>query len=166
MSTERPLSAEILVYPLEEIVAEKLRALLQQAAMFEASGSSRARAHDYYDLWLVLGAYRDQMDLAGFDSLLREKCAVRGVSFTGADEFFHDRMLAFVKETWGTAARPPRAGLAYIRDCDQRAAAAGGAAGSSRQRIVRIEEGGRRAADSQGQLHLEDGSAYRQLRPT
>ena len=33
-----PPSAEILVYPLEEIVAEKLRALLQQAAMFEARG--------------------------------------------------------------------------------------------------------------------------------
>ena len=94
-----PLSAEILVYSLEEIVAEKLRALLQQAAMFEAGSWSRSRAHDYYDLWLVLGAYRDQMALAGFDSLLREKCAVRGVSFTGADEFFHDRMLAFVKET-------------------------------------------------------------------
>ena len=40
------------------------------------------------------------MDLEGFDSLLREKCDVRGVSFTGPDEFFHDRMLAFVEETW------------------------------------------------------------------
>ena len=95
-----PLSTEVLVYPLEEIVAEKLRALLQQAAMFEARGWSRSRARDYYDLWRVLGTYGDQMDLASFDSLLREKCAVRGVSFTGPDEFFHDRMLAFVEETW------------------------------------------------------------------
>ena len=93
-------SAEVLVYPLEEIVAEKLRALLQQAAMFEARGWSRSRARDYCDLWRVLGVYRDHMDLEGFDSLLREKCDVRGVSFTGPDEFFHDRMLAFVEETW------------------------------------------------------------------
>ena len=95
-----PLDAEVKVYSLEEIVAEKLRALLQQAEMFERRGWSRSRARDYYDLWRVLDAYRDQMDLAGFDSLLREKCAVRGVSFAGPNEFFHDRMLAFVEETW------------------------------------------------------------------
>ena len=93
-------SAEVLVYPLEEIVAEKLRTLLQQAAMFEARGWSRSRARDYYGLWRVLTTYRDQMDLAGFDSLLREKCAVRGISFTGLDDFFHQRMLTFVEETW------------------------------------------------------------------
>ena len=103
MSTENPPSAEILVYPLEEIVAEKLRALLQQAAMFEARGWEAARAPT-------------TTTTSGSCSLLREKCAVRGVSFTGADEFFHDRMLAFVKGDLGTAARPPRAGLAYIRD--------------------------------------------------
>ena len=60
---------------------------------------------------------------------------------------------------------PVGAGLAYIRDCDQRPAAAGGAAGSSRRRIVWFA-GGHRTADSQGQPHLEYGSAYRQRRPT
>ena len=95
-----PLDAEVKVYSLEEIVAEKLRALLQQADMFERRGWSRSRARDYYDLWRVLGAYKDQMDLAGFDSFLREKCAVRGVSFEGPDDFFHDAMLAYVEETW------------------------------------------------------------------
>ena len=39
------------------------------------------------------------MDLVSFDSLLREKWAVRTVSLVGPDEFFHDRMLAFVEET-------------------------------------------------------------------
>ena len=33
-----PLSAELQVYCLEEIVVEKLRALLQQAEMFERTG--------------------------------------------------------------------------------------------------------------------------------
>ena len=73
-----PLNAEVKVYSLEEIVAEKLRALLQQADMFERRGWSRSRARDYYDLWRVLGTYKDRMDLASFDSFLREKCAVRG----------------------------------------------------------------------------------------
>ena len=120
------------MYPLEEVVAEKLRALLQQAAMFEARGWSRSRARDYYDLWRVLGAYRKQMDLAGFDSLLREKCVVRGVSFAGPGDFFHDRMLAFVEETWEQSLGPLVPDLPIFEDCYQRAAASGGAAGSSR----------------------------------
>ena len=95
-----PLSAELQVYSLEEIVAEKLRALLQQAEMFERRGWSRSRARDYYDLWRVLGEYKDQMDLAGFDTFLREKCVVRGVSYKGPDDFFHDAILAYVEETW------------------------------------------------------------------
>ena len=95
-----PLDADVKVYPLEEIIAEKLRALLQQAQLFEMRGWSRSRARDYYDLWRVLGTYRDQMDLAGFDSLLHEKCAVRGVAFAGPEDFFHEELLAYVEETW------------------------------------------------------------------
>ena len=95
-----PLSAQVQVYSLEEIVAEKLRALLQQAEMFERRGWSRSRARDYYDLWRVLGEYGDSMNLEGFDSMLREKCSVRAVSFTRTDDFFHDPMLAYVEETW------------------------------------------------------------------
>ena len=94
------LGAELQVYSLEEIVAEKLRALLQQAEMFERRGWSRSRARDYYDLWRVLGEYGERMNLEGFDSLLREKCSVRAVSFTGTDDFFHDAMLTYVEETW------------------------------------------------------------------
>ena len=95
-----PLDAEMKVYSLEEIVAEKLRALLQQAELFERRGWSRSRARDYYDLWRVLGDYGGRIDFEGFDSLLREKCSVRAVSFTGPDDFFHDAMLAYVEETW------------------------------------------------------------------
>lgn len=95
-----PLEAEVQVYPLEEIVAEKLRALLQQADMLARRGWSRSRARDYYDLWRVLGTYGDRMDMTDFDPLLREKCAVRGVAFTGPEDFFHDGILAYVKETW------------------------------------------------------------------
>ena len=95
-----PLNADVKVYPLEEIMAEKLRALLQLAQMSEMRGWSRSRARDYYDLWRVLGTYRKQMDLAGYDSLLEEKCAVRGVDFAGPGDFFHKEMLAYVEETW------------------------------------------------------------------
>ena len=95
-----PLEAEVQVYSLEEVVAEKLRAILQQADMFERRGWSRSRARDYYDLWQVLGTYKGQMDLTGFRPLLQQKCAVRGVGFEGPEEFFHERMLSYVGDTW------------------------------------------------------------------
>ena len=95
-----PLNVRIPVYSLEEIVAEKLRALLQQAALFKARGWSRSRARDYYDLWRMFSSYGNRMALADFDMLLREKCAVRDVSFAGPNDFFDERMLVNVEETW------------------------------------------------------------------
>lgn len=95
-----PLEAEVQVYALEEIVAEKLRAILQHVEKFESRGWSRSRARDYYDLWRVLGAYRDRMDLSDFPALLREKCAVRSVAFAVPEDFFHEPMLAYVEKTW------------------------------------------------------------------
>lgn len=95
-----PLEAEVRVYTLEEIVAEKLRAILQHAGKLEERGWSRSRARDYYDLWRVLGAYKDRMDLSNFAPFLLEKCVVRKVTFTGPDDFFQDRMLAYVEQTW------------------------------------------------------------------
>jgi predicted nucleotidyltransferase component of viral defense system len=95
-----PLEAEVRVYALEEIVAEKLRAILQHLEKLRERGWSRSRARDYYDLWRVLGSYRDRMDLSDFSDLLREKCAIRGVTFDGPDDFLHDAILSHVRRTW------------------------------------------------------------------
>ena len=108
---EEPLDAGIDVYALEEVVAEKLRAILQQIDMLERRGWSRSRARDYYDLWRVLDAYRDQMDLTDFSRQLQVKCAVRGISFTGPDDFFDTRMLAYVGGTWEQSLGPLVPGL-------------------------------------------------------
>ena len=97
---DEPLDAEIKVYSLEEVVAEKLRAILQHTATLHRRGWSRSRARDYYDIWRVLGTYKDQMDLTGFNSLLHRKCAVRGVDFAGLEDFFYDPMLSYVAGTW------------------------------------------------------------------
>lgn len=94
------LEAEIRAYALEEIIAEKLRAILQHVEKLERRGWSRSRARDYYDLWRILGAYQDQMDLANFVPFLVEKCAVRNVTFTAPGDFFEDRMLTYVEKTW------------------------------------------------------------------
>jgi predicted nucleotidyltransferase component of viral defense system len=50
------LDVQVAVNSLEEIVAEKLRAILQHQNKLDERGWSRSRACDYYDLWRVLGA--------------------------------------------------------------------------------------------------------------
>ena len=51
------------------------------------------------------------MDLTGSGALPREKCAVRGVAFTGPGDFFQDHMLAYVGGTWEQRLRPLVPGL-------------------------------------------------------
>jgi hypothetical protein len=88
------------VYSLEEIIAEKLRAILQHLEKFQERGWSRSRARDYYDLWRVFGAYKNELDLSDFYSLLRDKCAVRNVGFKGPEDFFPETMLNYIEKTW------------------------------------------------------------------
>lgn len=95
-----PLEARIQVYALEEVVAEKLRAILQHVEKLEERGWSRSRARDYYDLWRILETYRDRMDLSDFSAFLKEKCAVRNVAFGSPGDFFQERMLTYVEKTW------------------------------------------------------------------
>ena len=95
-----PLQAVVQVYSLEEIIAEKLRAILQHAEKLEQRGWSRSRARDYYDLWRIFGAYKDQLDLTAFVPFLRQKCSVRKVAFTDASSFFPETMMAYVERTW------------------------------------------------------------------
>lgn len=95
-----PIESEIRVYALEEIMAEKLRAILQYGEQLEERGWSRSRARDYYDLWRVLRAYKHQMDLSDFTAFLGMKCAVRNVSFKGPEDFFQETMLVSTQKSW------------------------------------------------------------------
>jgi predicted nucleotidyltransferase component of viral defense system len=95
-----PLNAEVATYSLEEIVAEKLRAILQQARALESRSWVRSRARDYYDLWRILGTSPVRLDVSDFEELLREKCAIREVAFSGPDSFFPEAMLVHVEKTW------------------------------------------------------------------
>lgn len=97
---DEPFEAEFRVYSLEEVVAEKLCAILQNTERVRRRGWGRPRARDYYDLWRVLGDYAREMDFTDFDSFLREKCSKRDLAFRGAEDFFDKSMLAFVKSIW------------------------------------------------------------------
>ena len=95
-----PLEVQVSVYSLEEIVAEKLRAILQHLRALERRGWVRSRARDYYDLWRILGTYRGRLDISSFESFLREKCALKDVAFSGPESFFPEAMLTTVEKTW------------------------------------------------------------------
>jgi predicted nucleotidyltransferase component of viral defense system len=94
------LTVTIPVYALEEIIAEKLRAILQHAQKLKTRGWSRSRARDYYDIWRILNTYRDKLDLDNFQTLLRKKCAAKNVGFEKAEDFFEKEMLEYIEQTW------------------------------------------------------------------
>ena len=97
---DEPFEAEFRVYSLEEVVAEKLCAILQNTARVRKRGWGRPRARDYYDLWRVLGDYGREMDFTDFSSFLREKCSRRDLDFNGTEDFFDKSMLTFVEGIW------------------------------------------------------------------
>ena len=102
---DAPIS-DIRVYALEEIVAEKLRAILQQTKRLNEQTWFRSRARDYYDIWRILQEFRDQMELTNFSSLLSRKCAVRNVSYASSDDFFADEMVTDVVARWEDSLGP------------------------------------------------------------
>ena len=108
---EEPLEARIRTYSLEEIIAEKLRAVLQQTRALRERGWTRSRARDYYDIWRILRNYRNRLALTDFASLLSEKCAVRDVSYAGPEDFFPQEMLSYVEERWSDSLGPLVANL-------------------------------------------------------
>ena len=98
--------ADIQVYALEEIVAEKLRAVLQQTRRMREQTWFRTRARDYYDIWRILQEFRDRMELADCNSLLSSKCAVRNVSYASSEDFFADEMVSDVVARWEDSLGP------------------------------------------------------------
>ena len=97
---EEVISQEVFVYSLEEIVAEKMRALLQHLQKLGDRGWSRSRARDYYDLWKILNHHADQVRMEILPGLFLEKCRVRKADFRGPEEFFNKILLDYVEQTW------------------------------------------------------------------
>jgi hypothetical protein len=94
-----PPHADWRCYTLEEIVAEKLRALLQSRARLRARGWGASRVcRDYYDLWYVL--HHSDIDFSSLSTLLTRKCALRQVSFTGADDFLTSDLQRVAQAEW------------------------------------------------------------------
>ncbi|GAB4223553.1 MAG: nucleotidyl transferase AbiEii/AbiGii toxin family protein [Gammaproteobacteria bacterium] len=97
---EDPIDAKLFCYTLEEIIAEKMRALLQTHRNLIERGWNRPRARDYYDLWHLLTSYEQQINVELLSNILKPKCAHRQVSYQSIDDFFTDKLIQEAKQHW------------------------------------------------------------------
>ena len=98
-------SADIQVYQLAEIIAEKYRALLQSLDRLREKGWGANRVcRDYYDLWWILG--HADINASIIRTLTTQKCALRKVSFTHPDEFFDDALIEVAFKEWDKLLSP------------------------------------------------------------
>jgi hypothetical protein len=106
------LSAQVACYPLEEIVAEKLRALLQSRQRLQARGWGASRiCRDYYDLWIILRTEGLQVSL--FPDLVARKCDHRQVPYASYQDFFSDDLQTVARSQWDQQLRP------FVPGCPQ-----------------------------------------------
>lgn len=92
------LNGSILVYKVEEIIAEKIRAILQFAKKLHERGWARSRVRDYYDLWRILHEYGQTIDKNLVPELVKKKCEHKNVMLNSVDDLFQDRLMECLRE--------------------------------------------------------------------
>jgi len=92
------LEETIFTYQLEEIIAEKIRAILQFAKKLHERGWGRSRVRDYYDLWRILGEYGEQIDKAALPALARQKCENKSIMFESIEQLFQGILMEHLVE--------------------------------------------------------------------
>jgi len=93
-------AVEVETYALEEIVAEKLRALRQTQQRLEARGWNRPRARDYYDLWRLLSDFGAEINAPEVRRILPAKMAHRGVRYRCLEDFFTEQLVSEARRHW------------------------------------------------------------------
>ncbi len=102
---DEELPAALQVYALAEIVAEKLRALLQSAHHLRERGWGASRVcRDYYDLWSVLR--RGDWQGRSIPDLVRRKSDLRGVTFSSPRDFLAEELLNVAHREWQAQLAP------------------------------------------------------------
>ncbi len=92
----------IYVYPLEEIIAEKIRAILQFAKKVHERGWGRSRVRDYYDLWRILQDYENHLDTRLIPGLVTKKCELKNIVFDSVDSLFSEQLIGIIRKDWQT----------------------------------------------------------------
>jgi len=82
----------ILTYRLEEMMAEKLRALLR-----------RCYPRDLYDVWYLLKHHTEHLNRPVLRRTLEEKCRYKGLAFSSASDFLRLAEREGMAEAWSTS---------------------------------------------------------------
>lgn len=97
---EESLDCVLACYQLEEIIAEKLRALLQTHQKLVTLGWHRPRARDYYDLWRIFKDYQTSIISKTLIEILGKKCKHRNVTYQSVDDFFTHELVTEANQHW------------------------------------------------------------------
>lgn len=88
-------------YHIEEIIAEKMRCLLQTHEKLVTPGKwTRPRARDYYDLWHVLKKYGSSVNKQRLNGILIAKCNHRNISYEDINSFFTPELKNEAEKHW------------------------------------------------------------------
>jgi predicted nucleotidyltransferase component of viral defense system len=93
-----PAAFSIVAYSKVEIVAEKLRALLQQQKKWP-------RPRDLYDLWYIACSQAETFDRRHLRELFESKCRLRGV-LPDAEGLRSDRLYEWNRNAWAAQLSP------------------------------------------------------------
>lgn len=94
------INCELQVYSLEEIVLEKLRAILQNQERLSRKKWVRSRVRDFYDLWRILNQYRNNLEVKGLKEAFLNKCIIKNITYRGPEQFFNAEYLNYIKKDW------------------------------------------------------------------
>lgn len=94
------LDVALHVYRLEEIAAEKLRALLQSRQHLQDRGWLRNRPRDLYDLWYLKEKSPFPVEWGDVGRLLPDKAKAYDVGFTEAGDFLDEQVLRGIQRDW------------------------------------------------------------------
>ncbi len=83
------IDAVVYVYSLEEIIAEKLRSILQ-----------RGKSRDYYDVWILLRDYWEDFSAKLMVEIMRKKCQDKGIPAPRVDDFFQPERIDEASRYW------------------------------------------------------------------
>lgn len=97
---DEKINHKIACYQIEEIIAEKMRALLQTHKKIVTKDWSRPRPRDYYDLWRILKSNLNSGNKNEILKILKEKCKVREISFSKLDDFFTNELIKDTLKSW------------------------------------------------------------------
>lgn len=107
---EGPMDAKIKVYSLEEIILEKLRAIVEKIIKLHEKGWGRSRARDFYDIWMIYNRSQEAIDKEKIRININRKFAIKGLKFKSLDAFFDPAYINVVISEWEQWLKP------FVRD--------------------------------------------------